>query len=123
MYRSLIVAKLSPGAEGEVARIFAQSDQTDLPIAVGVRRRQLYSLGDLYIHLLETAHPGAQALGTARRHEEFDRISERLRPFISPYLATWRSPKDAVATCFYSWENLSMGADAGTGGQDARRGR
>ncbi len=106
MYRSLIVAKIAPGAEGEVGRIWTQSDQTDLPRKVGVRRRQLFSLGDLYIHLLETAQPGTQALTVARGEEEFDRISERLNPFISPYLPTWRSPRDAVATCFYSWENL-----------------
>jgi cyclase len=118
MYRSLIVAKINPGAEGEVARIFAQSDQTDLPVTVGVRRRQLYSLGDLYIHLLETTEPGARALGTARHHEEFDRISARLRPFISPYLPTWRSPADAVATCFYSWENSP--ADHAAGPSEAR---
>lgn len=112
MYRSLIVAKIAPEAEGEVARIWAQSDQTELPMVAGVRRRQLYRLGDLYVHLLETERPGSEAIRTARAHEEFDLISQRLAPFVSPYLPDWRSPGDAVATCFYSWENRQV---AGTG--------
>jgi cyclase len=103
MHRSLIVAKITPGAEDEVARIWTQSDKTDLPLIAGVRRRELYSLGDLYIHVLESDQPSTQTLRAARSNAEFDRISRQLEPFISPYLPTWRSPKDALATCFYSW--------------------
>jgi cyclase len=103
MYRSLIVAKIIPGAEQDVAAIWAESDRSELPGMAGVRRRELYSLDDLYIHVLETGKPGNEAIGAARKHVEFDRISDRLRPFISPYLTTWQSPKDAVAHRFYSW--------------------
>ena len=39
-----------------------------------------------------------------RGHPEFIRISERLRPYISPYLPTWRSPRDAMAHCFYRYD-------------------
>ena len=40
----------------------------------------------------------------ARGHPEFVRVSERLRPYISPYLPTWRSPRDAMAHCFYRYD-------------------
>ncbi|WP_327681279.1 TcmI family type II polyketide cyclase [Kitasatospora sp. NBC_00458] len=104
MHRSLIIARMVPGSEGDVARIFGESDETELPQIAGVTHRSLYLLGDTYVHLLETDDPGQAAVEAARRHPEFSRVSERLTPFISPYLATWRSPQDAVARCFYSWE-------------------
>ncbi|HEX4703277.1 MAG TPA: TcmI family type II polyketide cyclase, partial [Pseudonocardiaceae bacterium] len=52
---------------------------------------------------LETEQTGAEAIETARTHPEFTRISRRLDEFITPYLPTWRSPKDAQARCFYEW--------------------
>jgi cyclase len=113
MYRSLIVARIAATAHQDVAQIFAESDRTDLPRIAGVRRRELYSLGDVYIHLLETDRPGGSALADARGQREFQRVSERLTPFIAPYLATWTSPKDAVAEQFYSWtaDDLPAGAE------------
>jgi cyclase len=103
MNRSLIVARMLPGSEREVAAIFAESDRTELPRVAGVRRRSLYRLGDLYVHLLETEEAGAAAVETARTHPEFARVSDRLRAYITPYLSTWQSPRDAQATCFYDW--------------------
>ena len=104
---------MTPGSEAEVARIWAQSDQTELPRIAGVRRRELYSLGDLYLHVLETEQPGTQAVGVAREQDEFKRISDELATFISPYLATWRSPQDALAARFYSWESPQRSSEAG----------
>lgn len=104
MDRSLIVAKVLPTAEGRVAEIFAESDATELPRLVGVRHRSLYRLHDLYVHLLETESSGAGAVENARQHPEFVQVSDRLRPYISPYLPTWRSPRDAMARCFYQWD-------------------
>jgi cyclase len=103
MNRSLIVAKIVPAAEREVAAIWAESDETELPGIAGVRHRSLYRLGDLYVHLLETDQPGAAAVERARQHPEFARVSERLSAYITPYLATWASPRDAQAHCFYEW--------------------
>src|SRR5665811_764108 len=101
MNRSVIVAKIVPGSEQAVAAIWAESDRTELPRVAGVRRRSVYRLGDLYVHLLETEQTGASAVQTARGHPEFARVSEQLRPYITPYLPTWRSPQDAQAHCFY----------------------
>ncbi|WP_200207346.1 TcmI family type II polyketide cyclase [Micromonospora coerulea] len=104
MDRSLIVAKVVPTAEDRVAEIFAESDATELPLLVGVRHRSLYRLHDLYVHLLETELPGEGAVENARGHPEFARVSARLRPFISPYLPDWQSPRDAMAHCFYRFD-------------------
>jgi|HigsolmetaAR206D_1030411.scaffolds.fasta_scaffold00583_9 cyclase len=114
MERSLIVAKVAPAAEHQVARIFAESDRTELPRLVGVRHRSLYRLHDLYVHLVETDRPGAAAVENVRQHPEFVRISDRLSPYITPYLPTWRSPADAMAHCFYRWD---APADAAGGGR------
>jgi cyclase len=104
MDRSLIVAKVVPTAQERVAEIFAESDATELPHLAGVRHRSLYRLHDLYVHLLETEQPGEGAVDNVREHPEFVRVSARLRPYVSPYLPTWRSPRDAMAQCFYRWD-------------------
>ncbi|MEH1165975.1 TcmI family type II polyketide cyclase [Micromonospora sp. CPCC 205539] len=109
MERSLIVAKVVPTAEEQVAEIFAESDATELPGLVGVRHRSLYRLHDLYVHLLETEQPAQGAVEAARGHPEFIRVSDRLRPYVSPYLSTWRSPRDAMAHCFYTFDAASVG--------------
>jgi cyclase len=111
MDRSLIVAKVVPAAEQQVAQIFAESDRTELPRLVGVRHRSLYRLHDLYVHLVETENSGPAAVESARRHPEFIRVSERLTPHITPYLPSWRAPADAMARCFYRWD-----APAGSAG-------
>jgi cyclase len=105
MNRSVIVAKIEPAAEQEVTAIWAESDRTELPRLAGVLHRSLYRLGDLYVHLLETAQPGATAIEAARRHPEFARVSQELSRFITPYLADWKSPQDAQARCFYEWSS------------------
>jgi cyclase len=103
MYRTLIVARIRPGAEPDVARLFAASDATTLPTDLGVEQRVLYSLNDLYIHVVDHVEPDLSLSG-ARDHPGFRQVSEDLRPFISAYdPATWRSPADAVAREFYRW--------------------
>jgi cyclase len=104
MNRTLIVARIAPGSVAEVARIFAESDATELPRVAGVRHRSLYRLGDLYVHFLETVGEGHQAVESARGNPEFERVSDRLSKHITPYLSTWASPRDAIAECFYTYE-------------------
>ena len=121
MYRSLLIARITPGTEGEIARIFSESDRTDLPRVAGVRQRELYSLGDCYVHLLETDRPGQLALDDARQQVEFDRVSKRLSEYVSPYLPTWRSPRDAVATRFYDWAPANETRPNGSPREGGRR--
>ncbi len=101
----MIVARIKPGAEEEVARIFAESDETELPRITGVRHRSLFVLDDIYIHLVETDDEFADAVEKVRNHDLFKEISAQLDSYITPYNPeTWRSPKDAQAREFYSWD-------------------
>jgi cyclase len=103
--RGLIVAKIKPGVEQEVAAIFAESDRTELPRLAGVRHRSLFVLDDVYVHLVETDDAFDEAVVGIRDHPLFKEISEKLEPYIEPYNpVTWRSPKDAMAREFYSWD-------------------
>ena len=45
--RGLIIARIKPGSEEEVAKIFAESDQTELPQITGVRHRVQRPVTDL----------------------------------------------------------------------------
>jgi cyclase len=103
--RGLIIARIKPGSEDEVARIFAESDATELPVITGVRHRSLFVLDDIYVHLVETDDEFDSAVDKVRDHDLFKDISEKLDPYIQPYNPeTWKSPKDATAREFYIWE-------------------
>ncbi len=101
----MIVAKIKPGTEDKVAEIFAESDASELPGLVGVRHRSLFVLEDIYVHLVETDDDFDEQVADVRDHPLFKEISKKLEPYIQPYNpATWRSPKDATAREFYSWD-------------------
>ncbi|XTZ18805.1 TcmI family type II polyketide cyclase [Micromonospora echinospora] len=103
MSRLLIVSRIVPGTEEQVAEIFADSDAGGLPALTGVRHRSLYCLHDILVHLMETdVDPGS--VGAARTNPLYLRVNERLAEHTSPYLPTWRSPRDAIAGCFYRWD-------------------
>ena len=103
--RGLIVARIKPGSEERVAAIFAESDRTELPALAGVRHRSLFVLQDIYVHLVETDDDFDQSVAGVRDHPLFKEISKKLEPYIQPYDPdTWRSPKDATAREFYTWD-------------------
>jgi cyclase len=101
----VIVARIKPGAEPNVARIFAESDAGPLPAEMGVTGRWLYSIDDVYLHLLERTEVAfADAVRQSHDKPAFAKIMDDLSPFISAYSPdTWRSPEDAVAKEFYRW--------------------
>jgi cyclase len=110
--RGLIIARIKPGSEAKVAEIFAESDATELPKLTGVRHRSLFVLEDIYVHLVETDTDFNQAVAGVRDHSLFKEISKKLEPYIQPYNpATWKSPKDATAREFYTWD--APAADSG----------
>ena len=103
--RGVIVARIKPGSEDKVASIFAESDATELPAMAGVRHRSLFVLEDVYIHLVELDDAFDESVAKVRDHSLFQEISKKLEPYIQPYNPeTWRSPKDASAREFYSWD-------------------
>lgn len=105
MHSTLIVARMRPDSESQVAKLFAEFDETDMPARMGTLRRQLFSFHGLYFHLQDFASDdGGQRIEAAKNDERFVRISEDLKEFIEAYdPKTWRSPKDAMATRFYEW--------------------
>jgi cyclase len=103
--RGVIIARIKPGSEQEVARLFEESDQSELPRLAGVRHRSLFVLDDVYVHYVELDEDFAEAVDTVRDHPLFKEISRRLDEYITPYNPdTWKSPKDAQALEFYSWD-------------------
>ncbi|GAB3809744.1 TcmI family type II polyketide cyclase [Micromonospora zhanjiangensis] len=102
--RTVIVARIKPGAEPEVARIFGESDAGQLPVQLGVTGRWLYAIDDVYVHVVER-RPDADAIAESHDRPAFSKIMDDLRPYISPYHpASWHGPDDAVATPFYRWQ-------------------
>ena len=109
--RGVIVAKIKPGSEEEVAKLFAESDESELPGLAGVRHRSLFVLDDVYIHLVELDDDFAETVDEVRDHPLFKDISRRLDAYITPYNPeTWKSPKDAQAREFYSWDPPDSGS-------------
>ena len=101
----VIVAHIRPGAEPDVARVFAGSDAGPLPVAMGITGRWLYSLDDVYVHLMHRTDAAvAQPMGPGHHAPAFAKVMEDLNGFVSPYSPdTWRGPQDAVAREFYRW--------------------
>ncbi|MDX3751577.1 TcmI family type II polyketide cyclase [Streptomyces sp. AK08-02] len=106
MHSTLIVARMEPGSSADVARLFGAFDESDMPRRMGTRRRQLFSYRGLYFHLQDFDEDnGDRLIEEAKTDPRFIGISDALKPFIEAYdPATWRSPADAMATRFYSWE-------------------
>jgi cyclase len=103
--RTVIVAKIQPGSDEQVAKIFAQSDSSELPRLAGVRHRSLFVLDDVYVHLIESEGDLDAALAGLRDHKLFREINGKLQAHIQPYNpATWQSPKDAMARLIYDWD-------------------
>ncbi|MFC7883452.1 TcmI family type II polyketide cyclase [Streptomyces sp. NPDC057376] len=105
MHSTLIVARMEPGSAAEVARLFNEFDQTEMPHLMGTRRRQLFSYKGLYFHLQDfDSEDGGERIENAKTDSRFIAVSEDLKPFIEAYdPATWRSPADAMAQRFYHW--------------------
>ncbi|MEV6613297.1 TcmI family type II polyketide cyclase [Streptomyces sp. NPDC051051] len=106
MHSTLIVARMAIDSRHDVAKLFTDFDATDMPHRMGTRRRQLFAYRGLYFHLQDfDTDDGTSRIEQAKDDPRFVGISEDLKPFIEAYdPATWRSPADAMATRFYSWE-------------------
>ncbi|MEU9168965.1 TcmI family type II polyketide cyclase [Streptomyces sp. NPDC048420] len=106
MHSTLIVARMDPEANADVAKLFGEFDNTEMPHRMGTRRRQLFHYRGLYFHLQDfDGDNGGELIEEAKTDARFVAISEDLKPYIGAYdPKTWRSPADAMATRFYHWE-------------------
>ncbi len=113
MNRTLIVARMAPDDRSNVADIFARSDASGLPEQIGVVERNLFSYRGLYFHLIDFDRDPRESMQIAQKLDGFSAVSDDLRPYISAYdPATWKSPQDAMASCFYSWTPSTTSAAA-----------
>ncbi|OEU85634.1 polyketide synthase [Streptomyces abyssalis] len=105
MHSTLIVARMDVESSAQVARLFSEFDDSEMPHRMGTRRRQLFSYKGLYFHLQDfDGDNGGELIEDAKNDPRFVQISQDLKPFIEPYdPATWRSPADAMGTRFYNW--------------------
>ncbi|MGK5552515.1 TcmI family type II polyketide cyclase [Actinomadura kijaniata] len=102
--RTLIVARLRPGGANGAARLFGESDATELPHVLGVARRHLFHFHGLYFHYVEFDGDARAAVERARGRADFQELSDGLQDYVMAYdPETWREPKDAMATEFYRW--------------------
>lgn len=106
MHSTLIVARMDPAANSNVAGAFTAFDSGEMPHLMGTRRRQLFHYCGLYFHLQDfDVDHGGDSIERAKTDPRFIAISDELKPFIQAYdPETWRSPADAMATRFYHWE-------------------
>ncbi|AJE85496.1 MULTISPECIES: TcmI family type II polyketide cyclase [Streptomyces] len=106
MHSTLIVARMDLGSSKDVAGLFGEFDATEMPHRMGTRRRQLFAYKGLYFHLQDFDEDnGGERIEEAKTDPRFIGISQDLKPFIEAYdPATWRSPADAMAQRFYTWE-------------------
>lgn len=106
MHSTLIVARMDPAQGSAVAKLFADFDAGDMPHLMGTRCRQLFAYRGLYFHVQDfDTDNGGELIEQAKNDPRFVKISQDLRPYIEAYdPQTWRSPADAMATRFYSWE-------------------
>ncbi|WDZ87273.1 TcmI family type II polyketide cyclase [Micromonospora cathayae] len=101
----VIVGRIKPGAEPDVARVFAESDAGSLPAEMGVAGRWLYSIEDVYVHLLEQDTSVAEALRPDHRKPAFAKVMQDLAQYISPFAPEkWQNHRDSLATVFYHWQ-------------------
>ena len=108
MPSNLIVAKMHPEHAASVAGLFTEFDKSEMPWRMGTLRRQLFTFHGLYFHLQDYAVDDSRAaIEEAKTDPRFQRISADLRPFIEAYDQGWRSPSDAMADCFYTWQRGS----------------
>lgn len=104
---TLMIARMDPQHATAVAALFAESDATELPLRMGVRRRTLFHFNGIYAHLIEASGEIEQNIAWARvRSPLFRDVSRKLDEYITPYSpATWTGPLDSRSTPFYSWHS------------------
>ncbi|MEU6143265.1 TcmI family type II polyketide cyclase [Streptomyces sp. NPDC047081] len=107
MHSTIIVARLEPAHIGTVAKLFADFDtSTELPHTMGTRRRQLFAHDGLYFHIQDfESENGGELIERAKLDPRFLQIQQDLLPYIKVFdPETWRSPSDAMASRFYTWQ-------------------
>src|ERR1700683_3532673 len=112
MHSTLIVARMLPQSATEVAELFTEFDESEMPHLMGTRRRELFSYQGLYFHLQDfDGEYGGEHILQARTDPRLIKISADLNAYIEAYdPEPWPPPADAMATRFYHWQSPNPGA-------------
>jgi cyclase len=102
-YQALMIRRFDPGDAARVARIFAEHDQSELPGLIGVQRRTLFQLEDLYLHLAESDIDFVPRLRDATTHPLFRGIDGQLAGLLHGYTSATGTMATSAAAPFYRW--------------------
>jgi hypothetical protein len=101
-YSAVIVNTQRQEHIAEVSRLFADSDATDIPQAMGTLRRQIFLWRGIYLHIQDFGEPDAIKVISAVWTEgdpRFLQLVDDLTQVIPPY-----DPEgNSLATRFYHW--------------------
>jgi hypothetical protein len=108
LHSTVIVNRVQDAVVPEVARLFAELDETDFPYQMGTRRRQLFTYHGVYFHIQDfELDNGSAVIDQAWKDADprFVKICADLDPLVKKYdPASWRSTADQIANRFYRWE-------------------
>lgn len=82
-YRGIIVGTCQPGSEEHIAAAFAASDATELPHLLGVKSRQVWVQGTIYVHFVEGRTPLPTILKEYATHPLFQAVKTELDQYVS----------------------------------------
>lgn len=102
-YQALMVRRFDPRDASEVAQIFTEHDRSELPELIGVQRRTLFQLEDLYLHLVESDVDFVARLHQATTHPLFRDIDTRLATLLNAYTSETGTMTSSAAQPFYRW--------------------
>jgi cyclase len=101
MYNGVIIGRLRPNVQKEeIIKAFQLSDNTELPHLIGVSRRSVFLLGDIYVHLIEAEMPLTDVLHVMKDHPLFIDVKQDLDRCVAPV-----TPElyPGIAHEIYSW--------------------
>lgn len=115
MHSTITVGTMDPDSIPDVVAAFTEFDAAVSPGLAGLRRRQLYTYYDVFVHIQDFGGPdAAEAAGKAAADPRAVKLAEDLAPFVKAYdTSVSASLADAFASRFYHWEGAPLTSTAG----------
>lgn len=103
--RMLLISKMNPASADTVARLFAEHDQSDLPVQLGITSRTLLHYQGMTMHLIQAEREFFDDLARLHNAAAFQELNGKLAGHLSPIVSDWKGIPDSRATEFYhkSW--------------------
>lgn len=100
-----MVSRMKPASAETVARLFAEHDQSDLPLKFGVTSRTLFHYQGMTLHLIQAEQEIFDNLPQLHTDPSFQHLNGRLAEHMTPLVDDWQGIRDSRAMEFYhrSW--------------------